>query len=102
MPSNSFSTYNTLHVSQLTDTNISNPANGEVLAYQASSGLWVNQTSGGLPSYTTAQRDALTPYEGQVIYNSTKGNIELILELVCLVGKNLMLNGHKIIKKLKP
>ena len=59
---------------QIRDTSISNPADGEVLGYQASSGLWVNQTGGGIPSYATRP---VAPTTGLVIYNSTKGNIEL-------------------------
>ena len=70
-------------VSQLTDLddtkiNKKTVTDGQVLAYNATSKSWTNQiASGGLPSYSTDERDALTPSAGLVIYNKTKGNIEL-------------------------
>ena len=42
-----FSTKPIPTMGQIRDTSISNPADGEVLEYQASSGLWVNQRLGG-------------------------------------------------------
>jgi len=63
----------------LPGSNMPNLQDGQVPTYNATSNTWTNQTpaSGGLPTYTTAERDALTPTTGLVIYNSTKGNIEL-------------------------
>jgi len=75
---NSYSTYSTLPVNQLTDTNISNPANDEALVYQ--NGLWVNQATsgGGVPIYTTTERDALTGVANfTVISNSTTGTLQM-------------------------
>jgi len=40
---NSFTTKGQPSLDQITDTNVANPANSDVLTYQASSGLWVNQ-----------------------------------------------------------
>lgn len=51
-----------------------NLQDGQVPTYNATSNQWTNQTpaSGGLPSYTTTQRDALgTPPSVFVIYNTT-------------------------------
>jgi hypothetical protein len=65
-------------LSGLGDTNISSPANDEVLAYQ--DGLWVNQASsgGGVPIYSTAERDALTGVANfTVISNSTTGTLQM-------------------------
>jgi len=64
-------------LTELDDTKINNKTvtDGQVLAYNATSKSWVNQTStGGIPSYATRP---VAPTTGLVIYNSTKGNIEL-------------------------
>jgi hypothetical protein len=74
-----FSTKPIPTMGQIRDSNITNPADGEVLTYQSSSGLWTNQTSGGgIPIYTTAERDALpTQPDFTIISNSTTGTLQM-------------------------
>jgi hypothetical protein len=62
-------------LSGLGDTNITNPANDEVLAYQ--DGLWVNQTSsGGVPVYDNTTRPASGAL-GDIISNSETGTLQM-------------------------
>ena len=72
---NSYSTYKNRSVPLLTDTTISSPVNDELLTHF--NGLWINQTGKGIKVYTTTERDALTPYTGQVIYNTTDNVLQV-------------------------
>lgn len=72
-----FKTKPTPTMGQVRDTYITNPVNNEVLGYNPSTGLWTNQNGFGIQVMTTTQRDALTPYTGQVIYNSTDSTLQV-------------------------
>ena len=62
---------------QLKDVNINNVVDKQLLIYESLSNLWINKTGTGVQVLTTAQRDALTPYTGQVIYNTTDNALQV-------------------------
>lgn len=60
---------------EIRDTNLTNVSVNDNIVYLE--GLWVNQKNNGVQVYTTTQRDALTPFTGQVIYNTTDGVLQV-------------------------
>jgi len=61
----------------LPGSNMTNIQDGHVPTYNATSNTWINQSLNGIKVYTTTERNALTPYTGQVIYNTTDNALQV-------------------------
>jgi hypothetical protein len=64
---------NGYEIEELHNVSITDPADEQVLAYEAATGLWKNVAASGGASVTIAETAPATPTAGNVWYNSTEG-----------------------------
>lgn len=76
----------------MTDVNVSAPANNEVLKYSSSTSKWINGTNSTVPcsSVTKTTSYTLTTSDCTVIFNTTSG--ALIATLPTAVGSSVIYN----------